>query len=179
MRRIIIPLLILAVWLTATTVFASDYEDMDICLGKAVVARAICKDPLEVNFVAKVKDNIYLFSVFYARQEARFLVGVTDKMIRLQGKEFLKLTKTLSYRFDKDSKCAVVEFSNPDCPITEPIVCCSEKTTEEKLDDKFWGRSIPDLLDEDLRKALEEYERKADQEKDAENKSRSEQPAKQ
>ncbi|MBG0791752.1 MAG: hypothetical protein H0S80_14775 [Desulfovibrionaceae bacterium] len=177
MRRIIASL-VLAV-LAATPAFASEFEDMDICLGRAVIARAICKDPLDVNFVTKVKDNIYLFSVFYARQEARFVVGVTDKMIRVQGKEFLKLTKSLPYHFDKDSKCAVVEFSIPDCPVSEPIVCCSEKTTEEKLDDKFWGRSIPDLLDEDLKKAFEEYEQEqeqgADQEPGAE--TQGEQPA--
>jgi hypothetical protein len=158
MRRIIIAFLILAAGLAATNAPASEFQDMDICLGKAVVARAICKDPLEVNFVARVKDDIYLFSVFYARQEARFLVGVTDKTIRVQGKEFLKLTKTIPYHFDADAKCAVVNFSSPECPNSEPIVCCSEKTTEEKLDDKFWGRPIPDLLDEDLRRALEEYE---------------------
>ena len=177
MRRTIIPLLVLAAWLAAVPVFASDYEDMDICLGKAVVARAICKDPLDVNFVAKVKDNIYLFSVFYARQEARFLVGVTDKMIRVQGKEFLKLTKTIPYHFDKEAKCAVVEFSTPDCPVSAPIVCCSEKTPEEKLDDKFWGRPIPDLLDEDLRKALEEYEKEAGQEEGADAEAGDGQPS--
>lgn len=161
MRRIITILFILCLGLSAIPALASEYEDMDICLGKAVVARAICKDPLEVNYVAKVKDNIYLFSVFYARQEARFVVGVSDKVVRIQGKEFLKLTKTLPYHFDSDAKCGVVQFSSPDCSITEPIVCCSEKTTEEKLDEKFWGRPIPELLDEDLRKALEAYENEA------------------
>jgi len=159
MRRIIATLLILAAGLAAAPAQASEFQDMDICLGKAVVARVICKDPLEVNFVARVKKDIYLFSVFYARQEARFIVGVTDKTIRIQGKEFLKLTKTIPYHFDEDAKCGVVDFSTPDCPNPEPIVCCSEKTSEEKLDEKFWGRPIPDLLDEDLRKALEEYEK--------------------
>ena len=168
MRRIIAAIFVLVAGLAAMPASASDYQDMDICLGKAVVARAICKDPLEVNFVAQVKDNIYLFSVFYARQEARFLVGVTDKMIRLQGKEFLKLTKTIPYHFDGGAKCAVVNFSTPDCPVTEPIVCCSEKTVEDTLDDKFWGRSVPDLLEEDLRKALEEYEKDAGQGVDGE-----------
>ena len=159
MRCIIIALiLIMTPGLTALPVLASEYQDMDICLGKAVIARAICKSPLEVNYVAKVKDNIYLFSVFYAKQEARFIVGVTGNMIRIQGREYLKLTKTLQYHFDKDAKCGVVNFSIPDCPTSEPIVCCSEKTSEDKLDEKFWGRTIPELLDEDLRKALEDYE---------------------
>ncbi len=158
MRRFFIAVLILAAGLVPARSGASEFEDMDICLGKAVVARTVCKEPSEVNYVAKVRDNIYLFSVFYARQEARFVVGVSDTMIRIQGKEFLKLTNTLPYHFDSDSKCGVVEYSSPDCPNSEPIVCCSEKTEEEKLDDKFWGRPIPELLDEDLRKALEEYE---------------------
>lgn len=161
MRRIITIVFILGLGVATLPALASDYEDMDICLGKAVVARAICKDPLDVNYVARVKDDIYLFSVFYARQEARFVVGISDKIIRIQGKEFLKLTKTLPYHFDKDAKCGVVEYTTPDCPVVEPIVCCSEKTPEEKLDEKFWGRPIPDLLDEDLRKALEAYDEEA------------------
>ncbi len=167
MRRIIIFTL-LTVALGVIPAAATDLEDMDICLGKAVVARAICKDPLEVNFVAKVRDDIYLFSVFYAKQEARFLVGVGDKAIRIQGKEYLKLTNTVPYQFDKQSKCAVVDFSTPDCPKTEPIVCCSEKTEEDKLDDKFWGRPIPDLLDEDLRRALEAYDKEEENAEDGE-----------
>lgn len=153
--------LIIAILLTAlcgmTPAYGSEYEDMDINLGKAVVARAICKDPSEVSYVSKVRKNIYLFAVFYAKQEARFVVGVSDKMIRLQGREFLKLTNTIPYTFDTSAKCAVVQFSSPECPVSEPLVVCSEKTPEEKLDETFWGRPVPDLLDEDLREALERY----------------------
>ncbi|RWU02757.1 hypothetical protein DWB63_14570 [Pseudodesulfovibrio sp. S3] len=134
---------------------ASEFEDMDICLGKQILARILCKDPLEVNYVTKVRPNIYLFSVFYAKQEARFVVGVSGDKIRVQGKEFLKLTRTIEYHFDSTAKCGVVEYSSSECTRTSPIVCCSEKTVEEKLDEKFWDRPIPDLLEEDLRKALE------------------------
>nr|WP_287412945.1 hypothetical protein [Pseudodesulfovibrio sp.] len=156
MRRIIFAIIATVLMgLTAGPALASEYEDMDICLGKKVLARALCKDPLEVNYVARVRDNIYLFSVFYAKQEARFVVGISNNKIRIQGKEFLTLTKTLSYEFDTMSKCGVVRFSSVECPTSEPIVCCSEKTVEEKLDEKFWDRPIPDLLEEDLRRALE------------------------
>lgn len=154
MRRILFALC-LAVSLAAGTATASDYMDMDICLGKQILGRILCKDPQEVNYVAKVRDNIYLFSVFYAKQEARFVVGISEDKIRVQGKEFLKLTRTIPYDFDKTSKCAVVEYSSSECTRTEPIVCCSEKTVEEKMDEKFWDRPIPDLLEEDLKKALE------------------------
>ncbi|WP_319542627.1 hypothetical protein [uncultured Pseudodesulfovibrio sp.] len=156
MRRIIFAIIAIAlIGLTSVPALASEFEDMDICLGKEVLARALCKDPLEVSYVAKVRDNIYLFSVFYAKQEARFVVGISNNKIRIQGKEFLTLTRTLSYEFDSTSKCGVVRFSSVECPTSEPIVCCSEKTVEEKLDEKFWDRPIPDLLEEDLRKALE------------------------
>ena len=156
MRRIIPAICALLIMgLTALPAHASEFEDMDICLGKQVLSRMLCKSPLEINFVSRVQENIYLFSVFYAKQEARFVVGVSENTIRVQGKEFLKLTKTLPYRFDKTSKCGVVEYSSTECLRYDPIVCCSEKTVEEKLDDKFWDRPIPDLLEEDLRKALE------------------------
>ena len=128
---------------------------MDICLGKQILGRILCKSPQEVNYVAKVRDNIYLFSVFYAKQEARFVVGISGDKIRVQGKEFLKLTRTIPYDFDKTNKCAVVEYSSAECTRTEPIVCCTEKTEEDVKEENFWDRPIPDLLEEDLKKALE------------------------
>jgi hypothetical protein len=156
MRRILIALsLALAMTLAVVSAEASDYMDMDICLGKQILGRILCKDPQEINYVAKVRDNIYLFSVFYAKQEARFVVGISDSKIRVQGREFLKLTRTIPYDFDKTSKCAVVEYSSAECTRTDPIVCCSEKTEEDVQEQKFWDRSIPDLLEEDLKKALE------------------------
>lgn len=134
---------------------ATEFIDMDICIGRNVVARALCKTPDEVNYVTRVRDNIYLFSAFYAKKETHFFVGVYKDVIRLQGKEFKTITSTIPYNFDASAKCAVVEFSVPDCATNERIVCCSEKTIEEKLDDKFWDRTIPELLEEDLQKALE------------------------
>ncbi|EGB16461.1 hypothetical protein DND132_3258 [Pseudodesulfovibrio mercurii] len=156
MRRILIALaLILALAATSVPARASDYMDMDICLGKQVLGRILCKDPQEINYVAKVRDNIYLFSVFYAKQEARFVVGIGEDKIRVQGREFLKLTRTIPYDFDTASKCAVVEYSSSECTRTDPIVCCTEKTEEDVKEEKFWDRPIPDLLEEDLKKALE------------------------
>ncbi|WP_203529646.1 hypothetical protein [Pseudodesulfovibrio sp. JC047] len=154
-RALFIITTIALLGMTTGSVWASDYEDMDICLGKKVLARALCKDPLEINYVARVRKNIYLFSVFYARQESRFVVGISNSKIRIQGKEFLTLTQTIPYEFDTTSKCAVVKFTTPECRNAPPIVCCSEKTVEEKLDEKFWDRPVPDLLEEDLRRALD------------------------
>ncbi|WP_319582086.1 hypothetical protein [uncultured Pseudodesulfovibrio sp.] len=156
MRRILIALsLALSMALTAVPAPASDYMDMDICLGKQVLGRILCKDPQEINYVSQVRDNIYLFSVFYAKQVARFVVGISGDKIRVQGREFLKLTRTIPYDFDTTSKCAVVEYSSSECTRTEPIVCCTEKTEEDVKEEKFWDRPIPDLLEEDLKKALE------------------------
>ena len=134
---------------------ASEYTDMDICLGRQVVARLLCKDSGEVNYVSRVQDDIYLFSVFYANKEARFFVGVYKDMIRVQGKDYQTVTRSIPYHFDEKAKCGVVDYTVPGCPLTDRIVCCSEKTVEEKLDDRFWNRPIPELLEEDLRKALE------------------------
>lgn len=145
---------------------ASEFQDMDICLGRQVIARALCKDANEVNFVSRVRDNINLFSVFYAKKEARFFVGVYRDMIKIQGKDYLTVTRTIPYHFDASSKCGVVEFSPSECPTLERIVCCSQKTVEEELDEKFWDRPIPELLEEDLRKALENNNATDDKEDD-------------
>jgi len=159
---------------------ASEYMDMDISLGRKVVARILCKEEGEVNYVSRVRENVYLFSVFYANKEARFFVGVYTDMIRVQGKDFQTTTRTIPYVFDETAKCGIVDYSIPDCPSTEQLVSCSEKTIEEQLDEKFWDRPIPDLLDEDLRKALEadRAEQEANGEQGAEE-VQGEQPAQQ
>lgn len=135
---------------------ASEFVDMDICLGKQIVARILCKPVIEINYVTKVRDNVYLFSVFYAKKESHFFVGVYNDTIRVQGKEFKTITRTIPYHFDATAKCGIVDYAVPDCETDERIVCCSRKTTEEELDDKFWNRPLPDLLEEDLRNALRE-----------------------
>ncbi|WP_419784989.1 hypothetical protein [Pseudodesulfovibrio sp.] len=155
MRRITTFLFgLAALILLVRPAIASDYMDMDICLGKQIVARVLCKSPSEVDYVTRIKKNLYLFTVFYANRKVHFFVGVYGDMIRVQGKEYQKVTRSIPYHFDKVSKCAVVDYSVPDCPNSERIVCCSEKTIDEKMDEKFWDRPIPDLLEEDLRNAL-------------------------
>lgn len=154
---------VIALALFALPAKASEYQDMDICLGRQIVARILCKPVIEINFVTKVRENIYLFSCFYAKKEAHFFVGVYKDMIRVQGKEFKTITRTIPYHFDETAKCGVVDYSVPDCETNERIVCCSEKTAEEELDDKFWDRPITDLLDEDLRNALEEDQQQEEQ----------------
>ena len=156
MRRILCVICLAAILaLSAGAARASEYTDMDICLGRQVVARILCKNPNDVDYVAQVRENVYLFSVFYANRKARFFVGVYKDMIRVQGKDFQTVTKSIPYHFDSTSKCGVVDYSVRDCINNERIVCCSEKTIEEKMDEKFWDRPIPELLEEDLRKALE------------------------
>lgn len=152
MKRLLYALLLMAAF--ALPAKATDFIDMDICIGKQIVARSLCKPVEEVNYVTRLRDNIYLFSAFYAKKETHFFVGVYKNIIRIQGKEFKNITRTIPYNFEESAKCAVIEYSVPDCPTTERIVCCSEKTIEEKLDDKFWDKTIPELLEEDLEEAI-------------------------
>ncbi|QJB55162.1 hypothetical protein [Pseudodesulfovibrio sp. zrk46] len=150
--------LLFALLLTLTLALpaqATEFMDMDICLGRKLIARILCKDELEVNYVSRVHENVYLFSVFYANKEARFFVGVYNDMIRIQGKDFQTTTRSIPYHFDSAAKCSVVDYAVPECLNTERLVCCSEKTIEEELDEKFWDRPIPDLLEEDLQRALQ------------------------
>ncbi len=146
-------LLVMVLTVPAT---ASEFMDIDIQLGEAILSRMLCKKKSEINFVSRVRENVYLFSVFYANKKARFFVGVYNDMLRVQGKDFQTTTCSIPYHFDPTSKCATVDYSVPDCPTTERIVVCSEKNIEEKKEEQFWNRSIPELLDEDLRRALQE-----------------------
>jgi len=152
MTRFLFALLLTVVF--ALPAKATEFIDMDIQIGKEIIARTLCKSPDEVNYVARVRDNIYLFSVFYAKKESRFFVGIYENIIRVQGKEARSITRTIPYTFEKLAKCAVIEYSVPDCPTSERIVACSEKTIEEKLDDQFWDKTIPELLEEDLEEAI-------------------------
>lgn len=149
-------LTIMGLALFALPAQASDYADMDVCIGKQIVARILCKDPIEINYVTRVRENVYLFSVFYAKKESHFFVGVYNDTVRVQGKEFKTITRTIPYNFDETAKCGIIDYAVPDCETDERIVCCSQKTAEEELDDKFWNRPLPDLLEEDLRNALRE-----------------------
>jgi len=149
-----IILAVMAAIIFALPAQATEFMDMDISLGRQIVARTLCKDPVEVNYVSRVRENVYLFSVFYANKQARFFVGVYKDMIRIQGKDFQTVTRSIPYHFDSAAKCAVVDYFPPDCPTSERIVACSQKTIEEQLDEKFWDRPIPELLEEDLRNAL-------------------------
>lgn len=177
LTRFILSLAIVAS--LAMPVSASEYLDMDIDLGKQIVARTLCKDALEVSYVTRVRENVYLFSVFYANKTARFFVGIYKDMIRIQGKEFQTGTRSIPYHFDSTAKCAVVEYSPPDCPTSERIVACSQKTMEEQLDEKFWDRPIPDLLEEDLREALKQNDaaEQSDAQTPAEDAPTTDQPA--
>ena len=158
MRHIAVSwmLTVLLVSFLAVPAGATDLQDMDICLCTGALARELCKDPSDIFLVGQVRSDLYLFSVFYANQETKFFCGVNKNNVKLQGKEWRKVTRTIPYQFDKGSKCGVLEHSVSDCPNYERLVCCSQKTEEEKLDDDFWVKPIPELLDEDLRQAIED-----------------------
>lgn len=153
---LLIAALALAGPLSAGPALATDLVDMDLCLCTGALSRELCKDTADIHFVTRVRPDLYLFSVFYANHESKFFCGVSKDVIKLQGKEWRKVTRTIPYDFDKGSKCGILEYSVPDCPNADRLVCCSRKTEEEKLDDDFWNRPIPELLGEDLRQALED-----------------------
>lgn len=131
-----------------------DMETMRLCLCKNIMARMFCKDPADFNYVAKVRENLYLFSVFYANKPAKFYCGTGKDYVRIQGLDIVKTTHTIPYFYDTPSGCGVVSYANQECPKNEQAVCCAPKTVEDKKADDFWDRSIPELLDEDLKKAL-------------------------
>ncbi len=155
MRNRLTTLLSLAFLLLAVPAQADEIDNMNVNLCRRVMAKMMCKTEVDFNYVANVRQGIYLFSTFYANREARFFCGVGGGYIKVQGKDFLKTTRTIPYTFDRRSKCSIVEYSNPECPDYRRIVVCAEKTLDEQATEDFWNRPIPDLLDEDLRRALE------------------------
>lgn len=138
-----------------------DNMNVDIC--RQALGRTMCKDANEFNYVAKVKDGLYLFSTFYAKKEATFFCGLGGGYLKVQGREFRKITKTIPYEYDATSKCIAIQYSNPSCPTASPMVSCARKTLDEQAAEDFWSRPIPDLLDEDLQRALEDLNATTDQ----------------
>mgnify|MGYP000238813124 CR=1 FL=1 len=153
----ILAALVLAISLLAPVRAQCDEIDiMNIELCKQVMARMFCKSPQDFNMVAKVREGLFLLSTFYANKETQFFCGIGGGYIRVQGREFRTMTHTIPYVFDMKSKCSVVNYSSPDCPNSSPIVVCAQKTLDEQSAQDFWNRPIPDLLDEDLKRALDD-----------------------
>lgn len=156
MKSTLTAIFIAATLLLAVPAGADEIDNMNVNVCRQLMAKMLCKDVVDFKYVAKVKDGLYLFSTFYANREAMFYCGLGGGYIKVQGKEFHKVTTTIPYTFDVPSKCSIVEYSNPECPDYRRIVVCAEKTLDEQAVEDFWNRPIPDLLDEDLKRALEE-----------------------
>lgn len=135
---------------------AGGVDEMDFCICRNVLSRMLCKDPNEFNLVGKIKDGLYIYSVFYANKETKFYCGVGSKFVKVQGVSKRRITRSIPYSFDPEENCGLVEFSSPECPVYAPVTCCAEKEADQRKADEFWDKPIPQLLDEDLREALEQ-----------------------
>lgn len=156
MRTPLTVLLLLATLLLCAPATADEIDNMNVELCSQVMAKMMCKDQMDFNYVSKVRDGVYLFSAFYANSEVGFYCAVGGGYVKVKGVKYLKVTRTIPYTFDRPSKCSIVEYSNPECPDYRRIVVCAEKTLDEQATEDFWNRPIPDLLDEDLQRALED-----------------------
>ncbi len=133
-------------------------DDLNVCLCRNVLARTLCKQPEAFNFIDEFRDSAtYSFTVFYANKETRFLCMVTDNEIRIKGRAWQTIRRTIPLEMNTETSCGLADYSTPDCPQDKPIVCCGQKTKQDISEDKayeFWSRPIPELLEEELRQDL-------------------------
>ncbi len=134
-------------------------DDLNVCLCRNVLARTLCKQPEQFNFIDEFRDSTtYSFTVFYANKETRFLCMVTDREIRIKGRAWQTIMRTIPMEMNLETACGTADYSTPDCPQDKPIVCCGQKTKQDISEDKayeFWSRPIPELLKEELGQDLE------------------------
>ncbi len=128
-------------------------DDMNRCLCVSALSRILCKKAGEINYVSKAGDGIYVFSVFYASQEARFSCAFTPDVIHVRGDTTKKFLRTIPYTYDQKERCGSFTLGLPDCPIRGAAKCCSAKTAEQsqqEKEDTFWSRPIPEILQEEI-----------------------------
>ncbi|MBU1247543.1 MAG: hypothetical protein KKB70_02495 [Proteobacteria bacterium] len=146
------PALFLA--LTVPPASAQSRDDLNLCLCQSVLARTLCKQPGDFSYIDEYRDTAtYSFTVFYANKETRFMCMVTATDVRIKGKAWQPIMRTIPLDVDAENACATAVYSVPECPQTKPLVCCGEKTKQEVSDDKaydFWSRPIPEILEEEL-----------------------------
>lgn len=142
--------------MTSVPASASGVDEMDFCICRNVLSRLLCKDIDEFNLVGKIRDGLYLYSVFYANKEQKFYCGVGSAFVKVQGLEKMRITRSIPYTFDPESNCGKLEYDTSDCPKYVPVTCCAKKDAEQRKADQFWDKPIPQLLEEDLREALRE-----------------------
>lgn len=134
-------------------------DDMNICLCQQLLARTLCKQPHDFSFIDEYRDSsTYSFTVFYANKETRFMCMVSPGEVRIKGKAWQPIMRTIPLDVDQKNACATADYSVPECPKSKPVVCCSQKTGQDISEDKaydFWTRPIPEILDEELRRDQE------------------------
>lgn len=134
-------------------------DDLNMCLCKSLLARTLCKEQQDFSFIDEFGDSsTYSFTVFYANKETRFVCMVTDNDVRIKGKAWQVIMRTIPFEYDVETSCAIADYSVPECPQAKPVVCCGQKTKQEESEDKaydFWSRPIPEILEEELKRDLQ------------------------
>lgn len=152
MQRLIV-LLLLAACLTAAPARAENTEARDICLCRQVIARTLCKDPSEVDFIDRYRDSAnYTFTVFYAKKEERFVCNVAGNEVRIKGNAWVTLMRTVTVTPVPGTGCLDLRYSAPECR-RPPVRCCAPQSAADVKDEKatdFWSRPIPELLQDEL-----------------------------
>ncbi|MDD4732528.1 MAG: hypothetical protein PHX58_11395 [Desulfovibrio sp.] len=144
---------------------AEHTQTRDICLCREVIARTLCKDPDEVEFIDRYMDtNTYSFTVFYAKKPERFICNVSGTEIRIKGKAWAPILRTITLKRTPEGNCMDLNYSVPECP-RPPVRCCEPERAEDVLEQKaldFWSRPIPDLLEDELTDGIATEEPEAD-----------------
>ncbi len=154
MRNTLLVLVLAAALALPLSAQAMGRDDMNVCLCKQVLARTLCKEPVDFNYVGKIGDATYLLNVFYGSKESRFYCTMTERNIVINGKTKRQLVRTIPYEYDASTLSATVNYSVPECPVGRKIYCRSSKTLMDKRrdeEDKFWNRPVPEILEDELK----------------------------
>lgn len=161
MKKIIklIIVLVLMCFLPTSVYARSMEEERSMCIALNALAKSQCKDPISYSYVGKQGKSIYIYNTFYGSKNKDFFCKVGDSEVTILSRDRL-FHRSIEYYIDEND-CGVIEYSSAACTDKRVIKCCFAKSEKEIKADKeidFWHKPIPDLLQEDQKKALEELQ---------------------
>ncbi|WP_245805490.1 hypothetical protein [Desulfovibrio gilichinskyi] len=131
-------------------------EERSMCIALNALAKSQCKEPVSYSYVGKQGDSVYIYNTFYGSKDKDFFCKVGDGEVTIISRDRL-FHRSVVYSIDEND-CGVIEYSAASCTDKRVVKCCFAKSEKEIKADKevdFWHKPIPELLQEDQKKALE------------------------
>ena len=152
----LIILLVLLCSFPASGYARSMEEERSMCIALNALARSQCKEPSSYSYVGKQGASIYIYNTFYGSKYKDFFCKVNDGEVNILSRD-RTFHRSVVYYIDEND-CGVIDYSSAACNDHRVVKCCFAKSEKEIKADKevdFWHKPIPELLQEDQEKALE------------------------